>query len=621
MRAGIYPVIVRRLRIRLCGVAALIAIAILAPGEVSGPDIVNFLEQSIAWYRQVQTVEQNSDNVLLRESVLQTSLQVVRLGFDFAHAEAALIDTQQPSAPKTASSNLQQAATKAADRVSGIQARISDLDAQLSKAPSRERATLEAQRSELNSELELAKQIQATIQTLIRFSGNAGGAAGLTEQINQLERTIPEAQPGPANARAAPKTTTTAAPAAPKIAQPESRGIIGLTGDLITLSDRRKQVSDLQKRTDELLATIDRFRTPLLNQARSSIQGADAIENAPPPKTAADAKAAQDQLIALSARFKQLSGAMLPLSEQAIALGNMRGDLQEEIKDLDDTRTRSARYLLLRVGGIAGMIFIILVISSIWRRATFKYVTDARRRRQFLTVRRIVVSCAVLITIVIGFVTEFGSLATYAGFVTAGIAVALQNPILAVVGYFFLIGKYGLRVGDRVTISGVTGEVMEIGLVRIYLMELGPDGHSTGRIVVFSNSVIFQPAALYKQMPGLDYVWHSATLTLSGDSDFQLAETKLKEAVDSVYQEYRDRFERQHQTFQQSTDLSLSVPRPESRLRFIDAGIEFTVRYPVVLREAAATDDRMMKALHDVIENEPKLKFAPSGRPKVQLAA
>jgi hypothetical protein len=86
-------------------------------------------------------------------------------------------------------------------------------------------------------------------------------------------------------------------------------------------------------------------------------------------------------------------------------------------------------------------------------------------------------------TVIFGFVREFGSLATYAGFVTAGVAVALQSPILSVVAYFFLIGRYGIRVGDRVTISGVTGDVIEIGFVRFTLMELagtGPDLHSTG---------------------------------------------------------------------------------------------------------------------------------------------
>src|SRR5262249_13775686 len=150
----------------------------------------------------------------------------------------------------------------------------------------------------------------------------------------------------------------------------------------------------------------------------------------------------------------------------------------------------------------------VMVVSSIWRRITFRYVRDVRRRTQFLTLRRVVVAIAITIVIIFSFVSEFGSLATYAGLLTAGIAVALQNVILSVVAYFFLIGRYGIRAGDRVTISGVTGTVIDIGLVRIYLAELGGPGdelHPTGRIVVYSNSVLFQPAALFKQIPDAEY--------------------------------------------------------------------------------------------------------------------
>ncbi len=125
---------------------------------------------------------------------------------------------------------------------------------------------------------------------------------------------------------------------------------------------------------------------------------------------------------------------------------------------------------------------------------------------------------ALTLVIVFGLVSEFGSLATYAGLITAGLAVALQNVILAIVAYFFLIGRYGVRVGDRITLAGVTGRVVEIGLVRIYLMELaGPQMRSTGRMVVLSNAVLFQPTAMFKQMPGGDFYWHTITMVFAVD--------------------------------------------------------------------------------------------------------
>jgi small-conductance mechanosensitive channel len=323
-------------------------------------------------------------------------------------------------------------------------------------------------------------------------------------------------------------------------------------------------------------------------------------------------------------RFKQISVAILPLDEQAISIGTVRGNLEESVAGFDRQSHGTGRYLMLRVGMLAVVLLVVLLISEAWRRAIVRYVHEPRRRRQFLVLRRVVVVSTMVITVTLGFMTEFGSLATYAGFVTAGVAVALQNPILSVVGYFFLVGRYGFRVGDRVTISGVTGDVLDIGLVRIYLMELssaGSDAHLTGRVVVFANAVVFQPAALYKQMPGIDYVWHSVTLTLAPDTDFQLVERKLLDAVDSVYQEYRVKIEEEYATLQKTLDVQLSAPGPESRAQFTDAGVQFTVRYPAEMKQASATDDRMLKALSDAIAAEPKFAFAAGGRPRVQTPA
>ena len=91
--------------------------------------------------------------------------------------------------------------------------------------------------------------------------------------------------------------------------------------------------------------------------------------------------------------------------------------------------------------------------------------------------------------ICLSFVTEISTFATFAGLLTAGLAVAMQSVLVSVVGYFFLIGKYGIRVGDRIQIGTVVGEVLDIGLVALHLRELNQQGPlgSTGRVVAFAN--------------------------------------------------------------------------------------------------------------------------------------
>jgi small-conductance mechanosensitive channel len=163
------------------------------------------------------------------------------------------------------------------------------------------------------------------------------------------------------------------------------------------------------------------------------------------------------------------------------------------------------------------------------------------------------------------------------------------------VAYFFLVGRWGVRVGDRVTVSGVTGEVADVGLFRLYLVELSAALQPTGRMVVFPNSVFFQPAAMFKQLPGMDYVWRAITVKLDSSADYAQVERRLMDTVQSIYGEYRETLERQHRAVQSSLEVHTAVPQPESRVRFTDSGLELTIRYPVEVSRAAEIDDRIAR--------------------------
>ena len=238
-----------------------------------------------------------------------------------------------------------------------------------------------------------------------------------------------------------------------------------------------------------------------------------------------------------------------------------------------------------------------------------------------MLIRRVVTGFLMAVVIAMGFISEFSSLATFAGFLTAGIAVALQTVILSVAAYFFLIGRYGVRVGDRITVGGVTGDVIDVGLVRLYLMELsgtGIDLYPTGRVVVFSNSVMFQAAPFFKQLPGTAYAWHEVAISLVPDTNHGLAEQKLLDVVNSVYSQYQHNIDRQHALVERLIDGPVAAATPKAQLQFTDTGLEFVVRYPVEIPRAAEIDDEMTRKLTEVIGGEPELKAAVAGSPRLR---
>jgi small-conductance mechanosensitive channel len=271
---------------------------------------------------------------------------------------------------------------------------------------------------------------------------------------------------------------------------------------------------------------------------------------------------------------------------------------------------------------LAIAIGVVFLFSEFWRRATFRYVHDPRRRSQFLLLRRIIVSFTIVFVLLFSFATELGSLATFAGLITAGVALALQNVILSIAAYFFLIGKYGIRVGDRVQIGDVTGDVVDIGLVRLHLLELDTstgDPQPTGRVVVFSNSVVFQPASnFFRQLPGSNFGWHRITLSLASDVDYHEAKKRISEAVCEVFNEYRQEIERQHRTLEQNLTIPIAMPEPHTTVRFRDTSLEISVRYPVLLNDVSSIDDRVTRAIIATVGQDPKLKLVGSGNLTIQ---
>ena len=373
----------------------------------------------------------------------------------------------------------------------------------------------------------------------------------------------------------------------------------------------RRQLAEYVKETGDLQDEIEKVRGPLVSQVRDVVGDDLAISTSTDPT---QLLAQRQALESDTARFKQLSRVLLPLGEQALVVESAMSTLDEWKSTLDSRMATVVRYMAIRIGIVLGWIAVVLIVSDIWRRATFRYLHDLRRRRQFLVLRRVAVAIALTLVIIFGLVSEIGSIATYIGFVTAGIAVALQNVILAVVAYFFLIGRYGVRVGDRITLAGVTGRVVDIGLVRIYLMELaGADLHATGRMVVLSNAVLFQPTAMFKQIPGAEYVWHTVTLTIAGTADVLEAHKRLEAAAEEVYRKYRPAIERQHAMVQRFIDFDASSPQPEVRLRLTENGLECSVRYPVELENAAVIDQQMLKALRDALEQDAQFKLVATG--------
>jgi small-conductance mechanosensitive channel len=599
------------------------------PAAQQEPVMIAHLNSAVDWYHDVQAgsawLFQPGDAFYWNT---QKALGAQALKGAFGAAQAMLVEIAHHAGPSTAPvtpGSAQEARLEArlatnADQLTHLQGQLADLDQKISAAAEVDRAGLVSQREMVQAEIDLDSALAQTLQkasALLTNSTDDTSAANAAGRIAALQRSVPEVFD--AGAEAAAK-----GPAPVPAGAGSSGGLVNRAAALFSLIRNERAMDRLIARTGDLQAAANRLAEPLRTTLRQTWQdGEQASDQAGSAADPAAMAALRAKIESAAVGLRDLSAVVLPLREETMALDRSRTNLEEWRRSFVNQTDAILRILFMRALTVIVVLALLLAISEIWRRATFKYVHDLRRRRQFLLIRRFATGAMMGIVITLGFVSDFSSLATFAGFITAGIAVALQTVVLSVAAYFFLIGRYGVRVGDRVTVSGVTGDVIDIGLVRVFLLELagtGIDLHPTGRVVVLANSALFSSSPLYKQLPGSEYTWHEVYAAVPPESDTTLAQERLLAAVNAVYSGYRSSLEDQHVAVERLIDLKLDVPAPSAQVRFADPGLEVVVRFPVEIHRISEIDGLVTKEVLAALAGDEALRKSLAGTPRIRSA-
>jgi hypothetical protein len=258
------------------------------------------------------------------------------------------------------------------------------------------------------------------------------------------------------------------------------------------LERKLRTVDEGVQLTDKLARFSDNLRAPLTGFVNQALQRGDLAADNLQSRDSARLRQQTASLDQLTDQITRLAPAMAALDKQRVLLTVYKSRLTQWRKTVVNEYTGAWKNLILHLVVLGLVIAFLTGVAVALRRITVNYAHDANRRRMFLVVQRTLIWLAIVLVIAFAFAPELSSLATFLGLLTAGVAVALQNVILAVVGYFLLVGKLGIRVGDRLRISGVTGDVIDVGLLQFQLREVDQDNEQlTGNVATFSNSFVF----------------------------------------------------------------------------------------------------------------------------------
>ncbi len=257
-------------------------------------------------------------------------------------------------------------------------------------------------------------------------------------------------------------------------------------------------------------------------------------------------------------------------------------------------------------------IAIIILLAYLGGLAIDHWLADPLLERTRLRTLRIVIRSVVqfIAALIILFVV-FGAPSqtpTVLGLAGAGLTVALKDFIVAFVGWFVLMGKNGMRVGDWVEINGVAGEVIEIGLLRTVLLETGnwtDTGHPTGRKVAFVNSFAIEGHFFNFSTTG-QWLWDEIDLVVPiGEDPYKL----IAEVQALVEKETGPSARAAEEEWSKSTTkyrVQSASAAPAVNLQPTLGGVEVHVRYITQAHERYAMRSHLYEALVGLLHAKTK---------------
>jgi small-conductance mechanosensitive channel len=571
------------------------------------PPIVD--EQPLITARTVAALASDWEEQRYSRQALKLADHSVDLAFSYEMRQA----TEHPAPPTPESKKLFAQADQADASVRADQARIDQLQKQLTGAKDeRARDSLQQQIDLTKAQLELDQdELEDVKGDLIRTG--ADRLSRIQRQFNRHEATQKEYE------------TSNPQTAGGNNSNPQTSSSSGLS-QVSAWNTLRWKSRQLQQALDEAKQAGNKLR-----QSHDTLQAQVAMETS---NKEAIAQQAKNGIAASSGNdgssTSSTAKAITSLHQISVDQKDL-SDLDKRIQDQDDLATAYGNWVdVVKVRQSAVLheilqsaMLILLVVFAVYlgnRLVDHFFVSLAVERTRLHTLRGVIrfavqaLGLSVILLIVFGVPNQMSTILGLAG---AGLTVACKDFIMGFIGWFLLMGRNGLRVGDWVEIDGVVGEVVEIGLLRTVLLETGnwtDSGHPTGRKVAFVNSYAIEGHFFNFSTTG-QWLWDEVEILVpSSQNPYPIIDSIQK----MITEQTKANVAAAEQEWQRSTSRYKAQPvsaAPAVSLRPTSSGIEVHVRYITRAGERHAMKTRLYQALVELLHSRTGEQAAAASAP------
>ncbi|MBU1098220.1 MAG: mechanosensitive ion channel family protein [Bacteroidetes bacterium] len=246
---------------------------------------------------------------------------------------------------------------------------------------------------------------------------------------------------------------------------------------------------------------------------------------------------------------------------------------------------------------------IILIVLWLFRKLIVKYIVDRlenqKERYQWTKTTKtitLIVALILLSRVWFGFFDQVG---TFLGLLSAGIAIALKDLLVNLTGWVFILIRKPFKIGDRIQIDGVIGDVIDLRLFQFSVVEVGnwvDADQSTGRIIHIPNGMVYiKWQANYTA--GFEYIWNEIPVLITFESNWKTAKNILNEAVKTHSINLTPEAEKQIKEASKKYMIIFNKLDPIVYTSVRDSGILLTIRYICHARRRRATEEKIWEEI------------------------
>lgn len=208
----------------------------------------------------------------------------------------------------------------------------------------------------------------------------------------------------------------------------------------------------------------------------------------------------------------------------------------------------------------------------------------------------------------------FQSLTTIIGFASAGLAIALKDPLANIAGWFYLLWDDPFDVGHRIEIDGIKGDIVDQNICHFTVMEMGnwvQGDQSTGRMIHIPNSTVFTKP-LHNYNDDFPYLWDEMQIRITFESDWKRAKSLIvsvleKHVADMSKDAEKELKKASHKFMIFNTKKGLA---PQTYVSVKEWGIQISAHYIVDFSKRRTVNTAVWEDILDSFDREEGIRFA-----------